>query len=313
MLAEGMTVYGLLLPEGEDPDSFVKEKGSDAFRDYLARERKDFIAFKYALAQKSGQLSSPEGRAEAMQGIVASIHSIQDPLLQESYIRRASDVLDIPDLKLYEALSNLEKQQKQRKRKKPSVSSDRTKREVPSQVDAHSRPAKKRQSEALPEEKLLIRLMLEHGNPMVELILGNMAVGEFSEGASREIIEIFLSMYEKGKIDTHSFIDGKWGEEVRQLAAEVLVLQHEPSENWEKRQNISVPRFNQNPREAAIGAMTQLKLDRVREAIQEMKEKIRRSTKDDENVDQLQKQMMHLHDLKKRISRQEFLNWHSNS
>ena len=307
MLEQGMTVYGLSLPEGEDPDSFLREKGASGFQDFLAKERKDFIAFKYGLAKKTGQLDTPEGQAEAMMGIVSSIHFIKDPLLQESYIRRASDVLDVPDLKLYQALSNLDKQKK-RKRRTPDLPAR-------SPVPEDERPVITRPSvspvkEALPEEKLLIRLMLEHGTPMVELILGNMAVAEFSEGPSRKIIETFLAMYEKGEMKAHSFIDGKWGEDVRQLAAEVLVLQHEPSENWGKKQNINVPRFNQNPRESAIGAMTQLKLDRVREAIQQMKEKIRQSSKQNEDIDELQRQMMHLHDLKKQISQQEFLNWH---
>ena len=306
MLEQGMTVYGLSLPEGEDPDSFVKEKGASGFLDYLARERQDFIAFKYGLARNTGQLNSPEGQAEAMLGIVSSIHYISDPLLQESYIRRASDVLDIPDLKLYQALSNLDRQNK-RKGRSNRESVRQTVQDAPP-VDP--RPVTTSVKKALPEEKLLIRLMLEHGTPMVELILGNMAVEEFSEGPSRKIIETFLAMYESGDINTHSFIDGKWGEEVRQLAAEVLVLQHEPSENWGKKQNINVPRFNQNPRESAIGAMTQLKLDRVREAIQRMKEKIRQQSKENQDLDQLQREMMHLHDLKKRISQQEFLNWH---
>src|SRR5690625_7631540 len=56
----------------------------------------------------------------------------------------------------------------------------------PSEVAVDSVPAQ--QSDVLPEEMLLIRLMLEFGRPLVEYILGNMALDEFSEGLVQQKI-----------------------------------------------------------------------------------------------------------------------------
>jgi len=81
-----------------------------------------------------------------------------------------------------------------------------------------------------------------------------------------------------------------------------------PSENWRQRQNITVPRFNQEPYEAGASAMTLLKLDRVREAIAEQKAKMYRASRSgDGDLNEMQQELMSLFDLRKRIENREYL------
>ncbi len=310
VLAQGLAAYAVALPAGADPDSFVRENGGPAFDDYVKDERQDFTAFIYEQARRSGALDTPEGQAETMRSVVASLAVIDDPLMQESYLRRASDVLDVPDMQLRQVLKEIGGQQRRQAER-------RAEREawVPPPAE-EAAPAPEEEAvkedrvaiEPLPEEKVLIRLMLEQGRSLVEFVLGNMAMEEFTEGPAREAVQHFLVMYEAGVVEPQKFLDGSFSEAVQHLAAEVLVDRYEPSENWSRRQNITVPRLNDDPYESAASAMTLLKLDRVDEAIDALREKSFRASGED-TVRALQTEMMALHALRKRIESREFLEW----
>ncbi|MCH8963071.1 MAG: hypothetical protein IH820_17600 [Bacteroidetes bacterium] len=169
-------------------------------------------------------------------------------------------------------------------------------------------PAAIQESEPLPQEKILLRLMLEHGNPMLEFILKHMALEEFTAGPSREIVEILLGMYHEGTVERQRFFDGSFSEAVQGLAAGVLVDRYEPSENWALKK-IPVPRINEDPHKTAASAMRLLKLIRVKTAIDQHKEKMYRASQSQEDLHALQSELMQLLELQKQIDRREFLQW----
>ncbi len=316
VLEQGLAAYAVALPGGEDPDSFVRQHGGEAFRDFAARQRQDFVGFVYAQARRAGQLDTPEGQAETMHAVLASVARIPDPLMQETFLRRASEVLGVPDMQLRPVLANLLRERVQQARREARRQEAAPAAAPPSAAEppveaSPEAPAAPPPSaaEPLPPEKTLIRLMLEHGTPMVEFILGRMALDEFSPGPAREIVEILLAMYREEAVDPKKFFDGSFAEPVQSLAAGVLVDRYEPSENWQLMQNIAVPRINEDAEKAATSAMTLLKLERVREAIAQQKEKMYRATQDGGDLRPLQTEMMALHDLRRQIERREFLQW----
>ena len=86
VLAEDMNVRVVLLPEGEDPDSFVQSSGTAKFKQYLADESKDFIHFKSdLLLQEAGD--DPVARTEVVGSIVTSIAKIPDPVKRQLYVK----------------------------------------------------------------------------------------------------------------------------------------------------------------------------------------------------------------------------------
>ena len=91
-LAEGFAVYAVMLPEGDDPDTYVRRHGADAFREYVRKHRQDFVAFRYELAKRAGELNTPEGTVAAQQAALTSIAYLPNPLLREQYLRRAAEV-----------------------------------------------------------------------------------------------------------------------------------------------------------------------------------------------------------------------------
>ncbi|NNF57450.1 MAG: DNA primase, partial [Rhodothermaceae bacterium] len=64
VLAGGLAVYAVTLPDGADPDSFVQRFGAEAFRTLLREERQDFVGFIVQHARRLGGLDTPEGKAK---------------------------------------------------------------------------------------------------------------------------------------------------------------------------------------------------------------------------------------------------------
>jgi DNA primase len=75
-LEEGMDVQLMELPEGEDPDSFVKQFGKDSFLEFKKENAEDFVSFSIHKAEKSGKMESPGDRSATIKQILESIARI---------------------------------------------------------------------------------------------------------------------------------------------------------------------------------------------------------------------------------------------
>jgi DNA primase len=309
-LEEGLHVYGLSLPEGEDPDSYVTKNGGDGFREYARKNRRDFVAFKVDLARISGVEDSPEAAIGTARSVLESISRMPDPLARESFVRHASELLRIPDITLFEVLAEIERKRAGRSRRRANVEAGEA---APASGEERRRAIAAQPSPAepdgsiSPEESALLRLMLEHGTTMVELILGHMSVEEFSDGIARRAARALLELYQKGAVDRKAFLEGHFGDDLREMAAALLVDRHTPSENWERKRKIAVPKLNQNPEEAAIGAMVQLKLDRIRQAVAEVSREMFEAQRKGENVRSLQDRLLKLHEARKFVEARGFM------
>ena len=94
ILQAGLTVRCVMLPEGEDPDSFAKSNSTQYLADYIAHNEVDFIRFKTALLLKDAE-DDPIRRAEVISDIVSTIALIPSAIEQQVFIRECSRLLDI--------------------------------------------------------------------------------------------------------------------------------------------------------------------------------------------------------------------------
>ena len=106
ILSEGMNVSICLFPENEDPDSFAKNKNSQEIEAYLNENSIDFIEFKAKELNNSKRNSALE-KANVVNDIVSSISKIPDRIKQEIYIKQCSQMLDISENTLFNALAQL--------------------------------------------------------------------------------------------------------------------------------------------------------------------------------------------------------------
>lgn len=97
LLAEKMDVRVLLLPPGDDPDSFAQSHSSSEVERYLAENEHDIIAFMTEVLLRDIPAGDPMGRAKAVNTILGSVAQIDDPVKRQEYISQCSRMLSIPE------------------------------------------------------------------------------------------------------------------------------------------------------------------------------------------------------------------------
>ena len=96
LLAEGMNVKILLLPDGDDPDSFARKHNATEFKEYVERNQTDFIIFKAnLLADDAGR--DPLKRANLTKDIIKSISVIPEEISRSVYIHECAEMLGIDE------------------------------------------------------------------------------------------------------------------------------------------------------------------------------------------------------------------------
>lgn len=130
LLEEGLNIKVVLLPEGEDPDSFARGHSASELLDYLKKSENDFIRFKTeVLLQDAGD--DPIQRATLIQDIVESIALIPNDIIRSEYVKECSRLLDSPELliqkevnkKRQKHIERLRQQRELRKNSDPEIQS----------------------------------------------------------------------------------------------------------------------------------------------------------------------------------------------
>src|SRR5690606_20785293 len=96
LLEDGMNVKVVLLPEGEDPDSFAKKQNAESFQNYITANEKDFIRFKTELLIKEVG-DDPIKKAGLISNIVNSIALIPNTITRSVYIQECSQLLTMQE------------------------------------------------------------------------------------------------------------------------------------------------------------------------------------------------------------------------
>ena len=162
LLQEGMNIKVLLLPDGDDPDSFSRKHNAQEFKQYIEEHQKDFIQFKSDLMLRG--VSDPIKRSEAINSIVRSISVIPDQIVRATYITDCSHRLGINEATLISSMNKMIREGKSATRSLPKGDEHHYAQEqnTPAQ---HATPlATQRGSEGEAAiESMLIRTIIRHG------------------------------------------------------------------------------------------------------------------------------------------------------
>ena len=121
MLEEGINVRVILLPEGEDPDSFAKSHNSSDLKAFLESNQHDFIRFKTQLLMEDAQ-NDPTKRSEMILQIVRSIAVIPEVIKRQVYIKDTAILLSLPEDVLTRKVAELRKQAADERQKRKITS-----------------------------------------------------------------------------------------------------------------------------------------------------------------------------------------------
>ncbi len=96
MLEEGLNVRIILLPDGEDPDSFARKTNAADLQEFLLNNQQDFIRFKTKLLSEEAN-NDPTKRSEMITTIAQSIAMIPDIIKRQVYVKETAILLSFPE------------------------------------------------------------------------------------------------------------------------------------------------------------------------------------------------------------------------
>ncbi len=258
-LEHGLNVRTVLFPDGEDPDSFARKHTMDEFQTFLKENSQNFIIYKTNLLQKQAE-NDPIKRADLIRDIVHTISLVPDLLERNTYLQECSSILQTSEEVLGKALKKqlFLNRDKKNKQEDPQPA-------IVEQVILDTPKAEKQEIELNPDyaqEKAIIEILFKYGNTMTrqEVFGENDALEykdvltaayvvcdivnddiRFTDVLFGKIFELYRhSIYEENTVPAiDSFISNE-EEQIRNLAAELLIGGREISPLWSEK-NISVP------------------------------------------------------------------------
>lgn len=276
VLEQDMNVKVVLLPEGEDPDSYVQKLGSTAFTEFLDQNAKDFIFFKTSLLIEEAA-GDPIKKTLLIKDIVSSIARIPDPIKRSLYVKECATLMEIEEKLLIaevnRAMAGRAKRQKI-ERERPRQRPISMMRPLPKGEDAPFPTAEQEQRQARGEaapsqtkpvssdefqELDIIRILITLGHnifdkeedlTVAEYVLSNLEdlLDSFDNPLYKKVINIaFDRLVNEETLDTSFFLHHE-DEKVRQLALNVTSSPYEYSPGWEERDILlrsqKMPEFN---------------------------------------------------------------------
>lgn len=103
LLAEGMNIKVLLLPDGDDPDSFARKHSAEELKEYIGSHQTDFIQFKTDLLLRG--VNDPVKRSEAISNIIRSVSVIPNPITRDTYLHECSHRLQMNEQTLINTMN----------------------------------------------------------------------------------------------------------------------------------------------------------------------------------------------------------------
>ncbi|MXV37554.1 DNA primase [Flavobacteriaceae bacterium Ap0902] len=255
ILEQELNVRVVVLPKGEDPDSFARKHKDSELKDYFKENSTDFIRFKVGVLKEDAG-TDPVKNSEMIQSVINSIALIPNLIQRELYIREASSILNMREELLFNQLAiKLSEQEKDSKRKKLLP------KESPLQVSTPEKESAVNPFVVLEDE--LLKLMIRYGNEEIMIPYPEDQTKFYKSTVSEEIIwqlendevhftiphyqDMFLEI--KRGLENKEYRMGEFfvrheNKELSQLASGFIFEKYKLS-SWEK-QGIIVPTGKDN-------------------------------------------------------------------
>jgi DNA primase len=307
-LEESLDVKLVLIPDKEDPDSYVRKVGAAAFREFVAAGKKDFILFQMEVALKDVGTDTNK-KAEVVNQVaetIARISKAEDFTKRQDYIRKCSEILRIEETGL-QALVN--------KFIRDRIAKQESKAAAANSFPEDSPPPPEVDGMALPGDEESINLLFKHEQNERGMIRGlldfglrswdeNLSVADyiFAEAADihdlidnqrlLKILDIYKSWYEEGLEPTIKNFLYHEDQELSTLAVSIMDFHHELSLNWKEHFEGKIATRDDLYKEDVLSTMGYLKLRKIKRLMEENQQDLSKPHTDEEQMVLLQ---THLH------------------
>jgi len=296
VLEQDLNVKVVLLPDGEDPDSYLQKVGSTVFKEYLEEKAEDFIVFKAGYLMKSTE-RDPIAKSNAIKDIVGSISKIPDPLKRSVYIKECSNLTGVSEEVLYQEVNKNLGGQLKKNREDKAAAAKRADAADTRQVGKENLPLRAPEGPNLPgapvvskdyyQERDVIRILVAGGDQYYDenkgisvgrFLLMNMEdiLEDFQDKTLQKLAKDYLKQLEDNKNPGKNYFINHPDESLSKLSIDLMSSPHEYSENWEKKHEVFLDQ--NNPEENFIKdaeiAIKRLKIRKIKGRMEVVKKKI---------------------------------------
>ena len=297
-LEEGLNVQLVLIPDNEDPDSYVNKVGPDAFRAFVQSAKKDFILFQLEVQLKEvgNDLNKKNSLVNQMAETLSKINKAEDFTKLQEYVRKCADILRIDETGLTQLVNKFKRDKIVKDEKKMAYDEA-----------AILMPSFQQETQDLDNidlvldkdflhEKNLIRLLIEFGNEV--LADGRMASNWIAEELepfpldNQDMIQLVKTYFEwqvAGKIPNNKTLQYHEDPQIQQLVMGLFEPEHELSLRWNEKLGLK----------KAVEDITfqhQIEVSLLYYKLRKIKKMIRQNQDDMEQVQgEEQIQLLHIH------------------
>ena len=162
LLSEGMNLKVLLLPDGDDPDSFSRKHTAADFRKYIEEHQTDFIQFKTDLLLRNER--DPLKRSEAINSIIRSISFVVNPILRDTYIHDCSVRMGLNEATLINTLNGFIRNNREERTSEDARATQQQQRiQTPQPTVSQTTPLQ----QASKVERMLVEMVIRHGDTVI--------------------------------------------------------------------------------------------------------------------------------------------------
>lgn len=312
-LEEGLNVKLVLIPDKEDPDSYINKNGVSAFTDFIAANKKDFILFQLDIALKDAGDDTIKRSVVVNQiaETISKINKAEDFTKQQDYIRKSAELLKIDESGLHNLVNKFIRE-KINKQDKKFLSIDKEYQEtgaatVPSATDDLINLL----NEDEQSERAIVRSLLEFGlkewEPgitVADYILNNITEDELIDNPKLiEIIQTYKTWYDEGIEPTEKNFFYHENQEMSALTVSIMEFPYEISPGWKEHYEMPVPTREDTYKEEVFSTVNYLKLRKIKRLISINQKDLEQPHSAEEQLSLLQTHK-HLKDLEVEMTRQ---------
>lgn len=299
-LEEGLNVKLVLIPDKEDPDSYVNKVGADSFRDFISANKKDFILFQLEVALKDAAGDSQKKAAVVNQiaETLAKISKAEDFTRQQDYIRQCAELLKIEETGLNNLVNKFirEKVSKQESKWQSEEAEAGSEMPPPMEFDAGSDEGFQLLIKDELQERAVVKALIEFGgkpwdetSKVADHIFSEFMDNElFDNPQLLDVINTYRLWYEAGLEPTARNFFYHENQALSTVVVSILEFPYELSDKWRNKFQMPVSSREENYKEEVAATLGYLKLRKIKRMILENQSDLGKEHTPDEQITLLQ-------------------------
>jgi len=301
-LEESLNVKLVLIPDKEDPDSYVNKVGAAAFKDFVAANKKDVILFQLNLSLKDAGTDSVKKSAVVNQiaETIAKINKAEDFTKQQDYIKQSAEILKIEEAGLYTLVNKYIRERVTKEENRSYRESEQQQftnpENLPQQEDADVLSLFNKDEF---HERAMVRSLLEFGlkqwddeEKVVDHIFKEIEQNNLEELIDNKklvrVLETYKTWYDEGLEPTPKTFLYHDDLEMSSLVVSIMDFNYEISPNWKDHFEGHMPTREDLFKEEVFSTLNYLKLRKIKRLIDENQQDMEKAETIDAQMECLQ-------------------------